>query len=82
VSYRPELSQRVLRQLGGIPPDALDALVSAVAEACLYPDDALRTFPAAEPGARQAMLGDAGFVTYLIDEARQVITLTDVTWAG
>jgi len=34
------------------------------------------------PGERQAVFGGAGLVTYEIDEARQVVAVTDVTWAG
>jgi len=53
--------------------------MSAVIE---YPDDPLRTFPTSDPYVRRAEFGAAGLVTYMLDDARQTVTLTDVTWAG
>jgi hypothetical protein len=47
-----------------------------------YPDDPIRTFPTSDPDVRRAEFGPAGLVTYLIDDARQTVTLTDVTWVG
>jgi hypothetical protein len=52
VTYRAELSERVLRQLGGFPAKALDALISTMS------------------------------VTYIVNDARKTVTLTDVTWTG
>jgi hypothetical protein len=34
------------------------------------------------PTERQAVFGGVGLVTYEIDQARQVVAVTDVTWAG
>jgi hypothetical protein len=31
---------------------------------------------------RRAEFGGLGLVTYVIDDARPVVTLTDVTWTG
>jgi hypothetical protein len=53
--------------------------MSAVAE---YPEDPLRTFPTNDPRVRRADFGGAGLVTYVINDARQMVTLTDVTWTG
>jgi hypothetical protein len=47
-----------------------------------YPDDPLRTFPTDDPQVWRAEFGTAGLVTYEISDARQTVTLTDVTWAG
>jgi hypothetical protein len=47
-----------------------------------YPDDPIRTFPTSDPDVRRAEFGSAGLVTYVINDARQRVTLTDVTWAG
>jgi hypothetical protein len=80
VTYRAELSQRVLGQLGGFP--ALDALIATMSAVVDYPDDPLRTFPTSDPYIRRAEFGAAGLVTYLIDDARQTVTLIDVTWTG
>jgi hypothetical protein len=82
VTYRIEFQPQALRQLNGFPGDALDALVPVMADVTLYPDDPLRTYPAGHPGERWAPFGGAGMVTWEIDEARQVVMVTDVTWAG
>jgi hypothetical protein len=82
VTYRAELSVRVFRQLGGFPPKAFDALISPMSDVVESPADPLRTFSMNDPSARCAVFGAAGLVTYVIDEAREIVTLTDVTWAG
>jgi hypothetical protein len=83
VTYQVEFQPSVLRQLNGFPGDALDGLVSVMADVMQCPDDPLRTVPVrSRPGERQAVFGGAGLVTYAIDEARQVVAVTDVTWAG
>jgi hypothetical protein len=53
--------------------------MSAVVE---YPDDPLRTYPTSDPYVRRVEFGSAGLATYVIDDARQTVTLTDVTWIG
>jgi len=65
VTYRAELSNRVLGQLGNFPAkfDALIATMSAVVE---YPDDPMRRFPTSDPYIRRAEFGAAGLVTYVI----------------
>jgi hypothetical protein len=80
--YRAELSDRVLRQLGGLPAKAFDALIAGMATVVEYPDDPMRTFPTDDPYVRRAEFGGLGLVTYVIDDARRTVTLTDVTWTG
>jgi hypothetical protein len=82
LTYRAELSGRVLRQLGGFPASAFDALIAAMSQVVEYPDDPLRTFPTSDPYVRRAEFGGAGLITYLIDDAQRTVTLTDVTWTG
>ena len=82
MTYRAELSARVLGQLGGFPAKALDALIVAMATVVEYPVDPLRTFPTTDPYVRRAEFGGVGLATYLVDDARQVVILTDVTWTG
>lgn len=82
MTYRAELSDRVLGQLGGFPGKALDALISTMAAVVDYPDDPMRTFPTDDPYVRRAEFGGVGLVTYIIDDARKTVTLTDVTWTG
>jgi hypothetical protein len=38
VSYRPWLEASALRQMGGLPDEALDVLVERMARICLDPD--------------------------------------------
>lgn len=80
--YRAELSERVLGQLGRFPAAALDALIATMATVVEYPADPLRTFPTDDPYVRRAEFGGLGLVTYVISDALQIVTLTDVTWTG
>jgi len=57
VIYRAELSQQVLRQLGGFPAKAVDALIDVMAMVVEYPDDPIRTFPTGDPDVRRAEFG-------------------------
>jgi hypothetical protein len=82
VTYRAELSDRVLGQLGGLPAAAFDALIATMAEVVEDPDDPMRTFPADDPYVRRAEFGRLGLVTYVINDAQRIVTLTDVTWTG
>lgn len=82
MTNRAELSERVLGQLGDFPAKAFDALIATMSAVVEYPDDPLRTFPTSDPYVRRAEFGTAGLVTYTVDDARQTVTLTDVTWIG
>ena len=82
MTYRAQLSERALGQLGGFPAKALDALISTMAAVLDYPDDPIRTFSTDDPYVRRAEFGGRGLVTYLINDARKTVTLTDVTWTG
>jgi hypothetical protein len=82
VTYRAELSDRVLRQLGDFPAKAFDALIAVMAAVVEYPDDPMRTLPTSDPYVRCVEFGGLGLVSYAIDDARRTVTLTDVTWTG
>lgn len=82
MTYRAELSARVLGQLGDFPAKAFDALIATMSAVVEYPDDPMRTLPTNDPYVRRAEFGGAGLVTYVINDARQTVTLTDVTWTG
>ena len=82
MTYRAELSDRVLRQLGHFPAKALDALIATMSAVIEYPADPLRTFPTDDPYVRRAEFGGLGLATYVINDAKQTVTLTDVTWTG
>jgi hypothetical protein len=82
VTYRAELSDRVLGQLGDFPAKAFDALTVTMSDVVDYPDDPMRTHPTSDPYVRRAEFGAVGLVTYVINDGRQTVTLTDVTWTG
>jgi hypothetical protein len=82
VTYRAELSSRALKQMHGLPSQAFDSLIEAMAEVIDYPDDPLRTFPTSDPYVRRVVFGDAGLITYLINDGAGVVIILDITWAG
>jgi hypothetical protein len=55
VTYRAELSDRVLEQLGDFPAKAFDALITAMSAVVEHPDDPLRTFPTSDPSDEGAL---------------------------
>jgi hypothetical protein len=66
----------------GLPSSAFDRLIEAMAEVIDYPDDPLRTFPTSDPYVRRIEFGDAGLITYLINDAVGLVIILDITWAG
>jgi hypothetical protein len=82
VTYRAELSGRALKQMHGLPSSAFDRLIETMAEVVDYPDDPLRTFPTGDPYVRRVEFGDAGLITYLINDAVGLVIILDITWAG
>jgi hypothetical protein len=76
------LSGRALKQVYGLPGQAFEDLVEAMAEVIDYPDDPLRTFPTSDPYVRRAEFGEAGLVTYLVDDGASKVIILDITWAG
>jgi hypothetical protein len=68
--------------VNGLPGPAFDSLIEAMAEVIDYPDDPLRTFPTSDPYVRRVELGDAGLITYLIDDGASAVIILDITWAG
>ena len=53
-----------------------------MAEVIDYPDDPLRTFPTSDPYVRRVEFGDAGLITYLINDGTSTVIVLDITWAG
>jgi len=82
VTYRAELSGRALKQMHGLPSSAFDRLIESMAEVIDYPDDPLRTFPTGDLYVRRVEFGDAGLITYLINDAVGLVIILDITWAG
>jgi hypothetical protein len=84
VSYRPWLDGEALRQMGGLPPEALDFLAQTMARICEDPYDRLFSMAVRDedPQERMAELGDAGFIQFTVDEAAGLIRVYDLVWVG
>ncbi|WP_231403957.1 hypothetical protein [Actinomadura viridis] len=64
MSHRVDLHATALAQIGGLPPEAFDALVSALADVSERPWDAMAIYTD-EPEFRQVIFGDFGLVSLL-----------------
>lgn len=82
MTYRTDLSERALAQLGGFPEEALTALTQTLAGVCDNPYDPLTTMATDDPQVRRADFGDHGFVTFVILDHVAVVRITDILWAG
>lgn len=84
MSYWPWLEEEALRQMGGLPPDALDVLAGTMARICKDPYDRLFGMAVREedPQERMAELGDAGFIQFTVDEAAGLVRVYDLVWVG
>jgi hypothetical protein len=82
VTYRPDLSERALSQLGGFPDEALTALTQAMADVCEDPYDPLTSMATDDPQVRRSDFGGRGFVTFLILDEVAVVRIVDIVWAG
>lgn len=67
MNYRPWLAEHALRQMGGLPSEALDVLVQTMASICDNPYDRMLSMPVGgdSPAERMAELGDSGFIRVL-----------------
>jgi len=81
VTYRAELSSRALKQMHGLPNPAFDTIIEVMAEVIDYPGP-LRTFPTSDPYVRRVEFGDAGLITYLINDGARLVIILDITWTG
>lgn len=84
MSHRPWLAERVLRQMGGLPDEALDVLVQTMVRICDDPYD--RLFSVAmddnHPAGRMAELGDSGFIEFEVDETAGLVRVYTLAWTG
>lgn len=81
LSFRVELHAAALAQIGGLPPGAFDALVSALADVADRPWDAMAAYTG-EPEFRQVIFGGLGLVSFYVDDAAEIIRVFDITWTG
>ena len=84
MSYRPWLEKQALRQMGGLPTEALDLLARAIAGICEDPYDRLLSVAVSDdnPRERMAEYGDLGFVEFEVDEAAGLIRIYALVWVG
>jgi hypothetical protein len=85
VSYGVRLEESALRQMGGMPDEALDAVTERMARICLDPYDRMLSMPvsASRPAERMAELGDdAGFIEFTVDDAAKLVMVRSVIWLG
>jgi hypothetical protein len=83
VNWRPWLEPGVLRQMAGLPCDALDVLVRALSRICEDPYDRIFSAPMAADGReRMAELGDSGFIEFTVDEAAGLVRVYHLVWTG
>ena len=84
MSYRPWLEERALRQVGGLPPEALDVLVRALARICEDPYNRLFSRAVRNDDSRERMaeLGNLGFMEFRVDEAAGLVRVLTLVWAG
>lgn len=73
------MERSALKQVHGLPGLAFDSLIEAMVEVTDYPDGPLRTFPASDPCIRHIEFGDAGPITYSINDAASVVIILDIT---
>ncbi|MFD0686028.1 hypothetical protein [Actinomadura fibrosa] len=67
----------------GLPPEALDLLVRLMVRVCEDPFDRVISLPTGkDPHERMAELGEAGFVTFIVDEDAGLVRVYDLVWIG
>ncbi|GAA4210121.1 hypothetical protein GCM10023074_56110 [Microbispora amethystogenes] len=81
MSYRVKLHVAALSQMKGLPEEALDAPILRTTDLVEEPWDA-RALYNDEPEFRMSTFGDFGVLYFKVDEAEELITILNVTWAG
>jgi hypothetical protein len=72
-----------MRRVKGLPDDALDVLVRAMARVCDDPYDPVYSSPTSPaPGRRVADLDERGFVEFTVDEAAGLVRIYALAWIG
>jgi hypothetical protein len=71
VSYRPWLEEQALRQMSGLPDEALDTLARTMGRICEDPYDRLLSMAVRgdDSTERMAELGEAGFTEFKVRSA-------------
>jgi hypothetical protein len=82
VSYRPYLESSALRQMGGLPEQAFDMLVTLLARICDDPYDPVFSAPTGVPRRRVADVSDFGFIVFAVDEAVGLVRVFALNLVG
>lgn len=84
MSYQPWLEELALRQMAGLPDEALDILVGILARICADPYDRLLSVAVSDdyPAERMAELGEGGFIEFEVDGAAGLIRVHSLVWTG
>jgi hypothetical protein len=85
VTYRASIEPHAVRQVHGIPGEALDELVRVLARVCDDPWDAVLSAPVApgDPSERIAEIGGGrGFVEFRVDEQAGLVRVSALAWTG
>ena len=84
MNYRPWLEEQALRQMTGLPGEALEALTRLMARIYADPYDRLTSVAirADDDTERMAELGDAGFIEFRVDEAEGMVHVYALLWLG
>ncbi len=85
MTYRASVEPGAVRQVHGLPGEALDELVRLLARICGDPYDAVLSAPSL-PGdltERVAALGGGrGFVEFRVDEEAGLVRVSALAWTG
>lgn len=84
MSYRAHLEAAAVRQVHGLPDEALNEIVRLLARVCDDPYDAVLSAPftGADLSRRVADVGGRGFLEFLVDEEAGLVRVYAVAWIG
>jgi hypothetical protein len=85
VTFRAWVEENAVRQIHGVPDEALDELIRLMARICDDPYDAVLSLPV-RPGdlsERMAEIADGrGFVEFRVDEQARLVRIYALAWIG
>ncbi|TDD59513.1 hypothetical protein E1293_46385 [Actinomadura darangshiensis] len=81
MNYRVQLHATALAQIGGLPQEAFDALVTSLAGVADRPWDAMALYND-QPEYRQVIFGTYGLVSFYVDDTAEILRVFDITWTG
>lgn len=81
MTYRHTLTVSALAKMKHLPDEALDALVSRVADLVDSPWDATATYPD-KADFRETTFGEFGLMFFVVDDSAELIRTYDLVWAG